>query len=139
MDQKSQFIAKLNKALEMEYGAAVQYIQHAAVITGAQYESIAKELVVHANEEIGHAVKVSVIIVDLDGVPSVDVEKRLVSPEAVVMLEQDLSGEQAAIAIYKELITMANEMGESGIRLVLEGILANEEEHARDLLGALGR
>lgn len=139
MDQKSQFVAKLNKALEMEYGAAVQYIQHAAVITGAQYEAIAKELVVHASEEIGHAVKVSVIIVDLDGVPSVDVEKRLISNEAVVMLEQDLSGEQAAIAIYKELVIMANEMGESGIRLVLEEILSNEEEHARDLLGALGR
>lgn len=139
MVQKEQFVAKLNRALEMEYGAAVQYIQHAAVITGAQYEAISKELVVHANEEIGHAVKVSELIVDLDGVPSVEVEKRLVSREAVTMLEQDLSGEQAAIKIYKELIAMTQELGESGVRLVLEEILANEEEHARDLLGALGR
>lgn len=139
MANKEQFIIKLNKALELEYAAAVQYIQHAAVITGAQYDAISKELVVHANEEIGHAVKVSEMLVDLGGVPSVDVEKRLVSRDASTMLEQDLAGEQVAISGYKELVKMAQELGESGMRLILEEILANEEEHARDLLGALGK
>lgn len=132
-------IEKLNKALALEYAAAVQYIQHAAVITGAQYQSIAKELVVHANEEIAHAVSVSTLINDLEGTPTIDVEKRFTAADGKKMLEQDLKGEQIAIDLYKELITIANELKEYGIAQILTGILANEEEHKRDLTNALGR
>lgn len=139
MAQKDQFIAKLNKALEWEYAAAIQYIQHAAVITGAQYDAIAQEMIVHANEEIGHAVQVAKMIVDLGGAPTIDVEKRMISPDAVTMLEQDLEGEYIAIRDYKELVKMAAELDEFGKRATLEKILADEEEHACDLLGALGK
>ena len=55
------------------------------------------------------------------------------------MLEQDLAGEQIAIDSYKELIALANELQEYGISHVLKSILANEEEHKRDLIGSLGR
>ena len=51
-----QLLEALNKDLEWEYSAAIQYTQHAAVITGAKYESIQKELLVHAQEEMQHAV-----------------------------------------------------------------------------------
>lgn len=139
MANKKDLIERMNKALALEYAAAVQYIQHAAVMTGAQYADIAKELDVHANEEIAHAIKLADLITDLDGMPTVDVEKRFVSDDAVKMLEQDLTGEQIAIDGYKELVKMAYELNEHGIRAVLEGILANEEEHKRDLLRALGR
>lgn len=139
MANKKDLIERMNKALALEYAAAVQYIQHAAVMTGAQYADIAKELDVHANEEIAHAIKVADLITDLDGMPTVDVEKRFVSDDAVKMLEQDLTGEQIAIDGYKELVKMAYELNEHGVRAVLEGILANEEEHKRDLLRALDR
>jgi len=49
----------LNIDLELEYSAAIQYINHAAVMTGAAYGDIIKELKVHANEEIGHAMVLS--------------------------------------------------------------------------------
>ena len=48
-------IELLNKDLELEYSAAIQYINHAAVMTGAAYGDIIKELKIHANEEVGHA------------------------------------------------------------------------------------
>lgn len=136
---KESFIVELNKALEWEYAAAIQYIQHAAVVTGAEYESISKELIVHANEEIGHAIMVSNAIADLGGTPTVDVERRDVSEDSKTMLEQDLAGEELAISIYKNLIRMAEEIGEYGIRRVLEDILIQEEEHRRDLLTVLSR
>ena len=139
MSAKEKFINGLNKALEWEYAAAVQYIQHAAEITGPEYGSIAKELVVHSNEEMGHAVVVATIISDLGGTPSIDVEKREISKEAKVMLEQDLAGEELAISIYKELVKQAEALGEYGYRRQLEQILIDEEEHRRDLLGSLGR
>ena len=136
---KEEFIAELNKDLEWEYAAAVQYVQHAATITGAEYDSIGKELLIHSNEEMIHAQKVSDMISDLGGVPVVDVEERKVSDDSKTMLEQDLGGEELAITRYKERIAQAEDLGEYGVRRVLEDILMDEEEHRRDLLSSLGR
>ena len=136
---KEQFITDLNKALEWEYAAAIQYIQHAAVITGAEYDSISKELIIHANEEIAHAILVANAISDLGGVPTIEVEKREISPESKTMLEQDLAGEELAIKLYKNLIKGADELGEYGIRRVMEDILMQEEEYRRDLMSSLGK
>lgn len=136
---KENFIAELNKALEWEYAAAIQYVQHAAMITGAEYDTIAAELVVHSNEEMAHAVSVATAICDLGGVPTVDVEKREISESSKKMLEQDLVGEELAISIYKNLIKMAEELDEYGVRRVMEDILLQEEEHRRDLMSALGK
>jgi len=139
MVKPDQFIKKLNKALEWEYAAAIQYLQHAAVMKGAEYMAIIEELLVHSNEEMAHAVKVSTMIDDLGGTPTVEPEKREVSKNSKKMLEQDLAGEDIAINLYKELIVMAEELGEYAKRQILEGILMQEEEHKRDLLLALGR
>lgn len=136
---KEQFIVDLNKALEWEYASAIQYIQHAAVITGPQYASIAKELVIHANEEIAHAVLVATIIADLGGTPTIEVEKREVDTDSGAMLEQDLRGEEIAITIYKDLVKNTEELGEYGVRQTLESILMQEEEHRRDIMTSLGR
>ena len=126
-------IDDLNKDLEWEYAAAIQYVQHAAVMTGAKYESIQKELIVHSQEEMQHAVMVAEQIDFLGGVPSIDVEKREISKDTLEMLKQDLAGENLAISRYKERIGQAQELKEYGLRRVLEDILIQEEEHKRDL------
>lgn len=136
---KDEFITELNKDLEWEFAAAIQYVQHAAVITGPEYDSIAKELIVHSNEEMAHAVQVSTMISDLGGVPVIDVEERKIDANSKVMLEQDLAGEELAISRYKKRIEQARELGEHGIGRVLEDILMQEEEHRRDLLTSLGK
>jgi bacterioferritin len=131
---KEKLIEELNKDLEWEYAAAIQYVQHAAVITGAQYESISKELLVHSQEEMQHAVMVSQQIDFLGGTPTVDVERRDISKDSLEMLKQDLWGEDNAINRYKERIAQAEQMREYGLRRVLEDILIQEEEHKRDLM-----
>jgi bacterioferritin len=136
---KDQFIKDLNKALEWEYAATVQYVQHAAVITGAQFDAIAKELIIHANEEMAHAVMVATMIADLGGTPTIEVEQRNISGDSISMLEQDLAGEEHAIEMYKTLIQDAEGLGEYGIRRILEDILIQEEEHRRDIMSSLGR
>ncbi len=137
-DAKKELIAELNKDLEWEYAAAIQYVQHAAAISGAQYDSIQKELIVHSNEEMQHAVMVSEQIDFLGGVPTIDVEKREISDDSLQMLKQDLAGEENAITRYKERIAQAEQLREYGLRRVLEDILIQEEEHKRDLQGAVG-
>lgn len=139
MITKEKFIEELNKDLEWEYAAAIQYVQHAATITGAQYDAISKELVVHSNEEMMHAQMVSDIVCDLGGVPTINVEKRLISDESKQMLEQDLGGEELAINRYTARIEQARELKLYGTARVLEDILMQEQEHRRDLLSSLGK
>ena len=136
MDRQG-ILNELNKDLEWEYAAAIQYVQHAAAISGAQYDSIQKELLIHSQEEMLHAVSLSDQIDFLGGVPTVDVEKRETSPESLKMLKQDLAGEEHAVARYRDRIRQAEEMHEYGLRRALEDILIMEEEHKRDLLMAI--
>lgn len=132
-------LSELNKDLEWEYSAAIQYVQHAATLNGPQYDSIKKELLIHSQQEMAHAVMLSDQIDFLGGVPTIDVEKRAISKDSVEMLKQDLWGENNAITRYKERIGQAEELKEYGLRRVLEDILIQEEEHKRDLVNALAK
>jgi bacterioferritin len=136
---KEELLDKLNIDLAWEYAALIQYVQHASVITGAEYESIIAELLVHASEEMQHATTLSDQIDWLGGVPAVDVQKIQTSSDSTEMLEQDLDGELDAVARYKERIAEAESLREYGLRRVLEDILIMEEEHARDLMTVLGK
>jgi bacterioferritin len=134
---RAQLIDELNNDLAKEFQALVQYVQHAAAITGPQYDAIKAELIVHSNEEHAHAISLSDQIDFLGGVPGVDVAQAHISPDSKVMLEQDLDGELDAIARYKERVAQAEMLQEYGLRRALEDILMVEEEHARDLQDAL--
>jgi len=135
---REQLIEALNDDLAWEYQALIQYVQHAAAISGAQYDAIKAELIVHSNEEHAHAVSLADQIDFLGGVPGVDVYEAHISPDADKMLEQDLDGELDAITRYRERIAQAEMLQEYGLRRALEDILIIEEEHARDLQDALG-
>lgn len=136
---RKKLLSELNKDLEWEYAAAIQYVQHAATITGAEFDSIRKELLIHAQQEMQHAVMLSDQIVFLGGVPTLEVEMRETSTSSVDMLHQDLAGEENAIARYRKRIEQAEALKEYGLRRVLEDILIQEEEHKRDIDSALAR
>ena len=129
----------LNMDLELEYSAAIQYINHAAVMTGAAYGDIIKELKIHANEEIQHAMILADQIDYLGGSPSVSVGKILTSADNNEMLQQDLDGEDDAIKRYKVRVEQAEQLKEFALAQQLRNILAMEQEHAMDLKQALGK
>ena len=132
-------IELLNIDLKLEYSAAIQYINHTAVMTGAAYGDIIKELRVHANEEIQHAMTLSDQIDYLGGSPTVDVGQIRTSKDNVEMLQQDLAGEEDAINRYKTRIEQAEQLKEFALAQQLRNILAIEQEHAMDLRQALGK
>ena len=131
-------IELLNDDLELEYSAAIQYINHSAVMTGAAYGDIIKELKIHANEEIQHAMILADQIDFLGGDPTVKVGEIRVSNDADTMLRQDLDGEEDAIARYKLRVEQAEGLKEFALAQQLRNILATEQEHAMDLKQALG-
>ena len=129
----------LNMDLELEYSAAIQYINHAAVMTGAAYGDIIKELKIHANEEVQHAMILSDQIDYLGGSPTINVGKVQTSKDNDQMLQQDLAGEEDAIKRYKLRIEQAEKLKEFALAQQLRNILATEQEHAMDLKQALGK
>lgn len=136
---KKDLIALLNKDLGLEYTAIVQYTQHQGALKGAMYQSMQKELIIHAQEELQHATILASQIDYLGGIPTVDMPPARVSGDNVTMLKQDLAGENDAIARYIARIKQAEELNLYHLAQQLRTILAMEQEHAMDLEQALGK
>jgi len=136
---KKKLIELLNKDLSLEYTACVQYTQHQGVLKGAMYQSIQKELVIHAQEELAHATILVAQIDYLGGFPTVEMPTPKVSNDSKTMLQQDLDGENDAIKRYTLRISQAEQLNLYHLAQKLRNILAVEQEHAMDLEAALGK
>jgi bacterioferritin len=135
---KEELIGLLNKDLASEYSSCIQYIQHQGVLKGAMYQTIQKELAIHAQEELAHATILADQIDYLGGTPTVSVPEPKASSDNEEMLRQDLAGENDAIGRYIERIKQAEELDLYHLAQQLRNILAVEQEHAMDIEQALG-
>ncbi len=63
-------IELLNEDLSREYQAIIAYVIYSQTIKGAEYNHIAKELEVHAGEELSHALQIAKQIDYLNGSPT---------------------------------------------------------------------
>ncbi len=105
---------------------------------GAEYMSIAKELEVHAGEELAHALTIAGQIDYLGGQPTVTVKPVKTSDRAEDMLRFDLDNENETIRAYRERVRQCEALGEYAIAEHIREILIDEQEHQVDLATALG-
>jgi bacterioferritin len=135
---REQLIAALNDDLQREYQAIIAYVIYSQVLKGAQYMQIAKELEVHAGEELQHAITISKQVDYLGGYPAA-VPKPVATPEdAQGMLRADLDNELETIAHYRVRVRQAESLGEYAISEQIREILIQEQDHAIELATALG-
>jgi len=127
-----ELIELLNKDLGLEYTAMVQYVQHSGVLTGAEYGDIIKEIKIHANEELQHAIILAEQIDYLSAFLTVHTPPAAMSEDNREMLQQDLAGEEDAIDRYKQRIVQAEELMELALAQKLREILSVEQEHAME-------
>jgi len=127
-----ELIELLNKDLGLEYTAMVQYVQHSGVLTGAEYGDIIKEIKIHANEELQHAIILAEQIDYLSAFLTVHTPPPAMSEDNREMLQQDLAGEEDAITRYKQRIVQAEELMELALAQKLREILSVEQEHAME-------
>ena len=99
---------------------------------------IAKELELHATEELAHALKISKQIDYFGGMPEVWPKEVATSEDPKRMLQFDLENEKETIRQYRQLIGQADAMGEFALSEVLREIIVQEQEHLIDLATALG-
>ena len=135
---RAQLIRLLNEDLAGEYQAIIAYTVYSQVLKGAVYTGIAKELELHAAEELAHALMIARQIDYLGGMPGVTPLPVKTSADPVTMLRADLENERVTICRYRARIQQAEAMGEFALSETLRAIIAQEQEHEIDLCAALG-
>jgi bacterioferritin len=139
MDDRDQFIELLNEDLKTEFQSVVQYVQHTAAITGAEYLSTVDELKVHLGQELRHAQILAEQIAFLGGTPTTAVAEVPAWVDSKTALEADLHLEESQLERYRARFAQANELGLADVAEALRPLLEQTQEHVRDLKGALGR
>lgn len=135
-----QTIAILQTVLATEIVCVLRYTMNAVVAAGLSSESVKKEFDEHAQEEQQHMRMVAERINQLGGVPNMNPEwlaTRAASQYAegdnlVEMIKENLIAERIAVEHYQELIRYFGDR-DPVTRVMMEGILVNEEEHANDM------
>ena len=135
---RKQLIDKLNEDLSREYQAIIAYVVYSAVLKGAEYMSIAKELEAHAAEELSHALTIAKHIDYLGGMPTVTPQPVKQSDDAKTMLRADLDNENKTIIAYRQRLKQCEALSEYAIAEDIREILRQEQEHQVDLATALG-
>ena len=134
---RERMIQLLNEDLAGEYQAIIAYTVYSQVIKGAAYTDIARELELHAGEELQHAISIAKQIDYLGGMPGVIPKPVKTSNDPVEMLRADLENERATVGRYRERIRQAEAMGEFALSATLRAIIVQEQEHEIDLAAAL--
>ncbi len=135
-----QAIDTLNHAVATEIVCVLRYKYHAVVATGISSESVKEEFAQHAKEEEEHLDLLCERINQLGGKPKMNPEGLLSRAASqyvegdnlVDMIKENLVAERIAIQTYREMVRYFGDKDPT-TRVMLEGILAQEEEHANDM------
>jgi bacterioferritin len=130
----------LNDALATELVCALRYKRHHFTAKGLESPAIADEFMVHAQEETAHSEQIAERIVQLGGEPDFSPDSLArrshadydESRELKDMIRANLVAERVAIEAYSQMIKLIGDK-DSTTRRILEGILAQEQEHAEEL------
>jgi bacterioferritin len=144
----AQVVAILNEVLATEIVCWMRYSRHAISASGISRAPVSAEFTEHAEEEREHAMRVAGRISQLGGQPDFDPAtlasrshtsyETFADDDLTGMLRENLAAERIVIATYQEIIRWLGDTDVTTRRLI-EDILAEEEEHADDLIDLLGR
>ena len=135
-----QTIEILQAVLATEIVCILRYTMNAVAAVGISSDSVKEEFEQHAKEETEHMRKVAERINQLGGTPNFNPEglasrsasQYVVGANLVEMIKENLIAERIACEHYRELIRYFADKDPT-TRVMMEGILVNEEEHANDM------
>nr|WP_255370175.1 ferritin-like domain-containing protein [Roseateles sp. YR242] len=141
---REEVIKLLNDALATELVCILRYKRHYFTAHGIASPSVADEFLEHANEESAHADKLAERIVQLGGEPDFNPDSLTKRSHADYndatdlksMVRSNLVAERVAVEAYRQMIQMIGDKDPT-TRRILEEVLAQEEEHADELLDML--
>jgi bacterioferritin len=135
-----QAIEILQSVLATEIVCVLRYTMNAIAAQGISSNAVKDEFDQHAKEEQGHMRMVAERINQLGGTPNFNPEGLLsrsaseytVGGNLVEMIKENLIAERIACEHYRELIRYFADKDPT-TRVMMEGILTNEEEHAEEM------
>ncbi len=141
---KERTIAILNEALATEIVCVLRYMHHYFMATGVHGKAVADEFKEHADQEREHGDLIGERIQQLGGKPDFNpgtllqrsVSQYIEGETLADMIKEDLVAERVVIEVYTEMIRYFGN-NDPTTRIMLEGILKDEEEHANDLADLL--
>ncbi len=121
---KDKIIALLNKDLQDEHGAIIQYLNHAYAMGEGE---MACEIEALARDEMRHLDWLAETVAELGGTPSLERGTMLMSGESVAdWMGNNVLLEKGAVNQYQEHIKLIDD---PKIKRLLERILSDEESH----------
>src|SRR3989338_6580074 len=106
---KVEIINMLNKALELEHAARIQYLSHAETVDGINAEPVIARLKEIAGDEEKHEAKFRTLIGSyLNGIPSMGIAKTNAAKTVKDILEINLKNEKEAVDFYKKILDKIN-------------------------------
>jgi bacterioferritin len=135
-----QTIEILQSVLATEIVCVLRYTMNAVAATGISSDSVKEEFDQHAKEEREHMRAVAERINQLGGMPNFNPDglatrsasQYTVGSDLVEMIKENLIAERIACEHYRELIRYFADKDPT-TRVMMEGILTTEEEHANDM------
>jgi bacterioferritin len=107
---------------------------HAEMCENWGYDKLAEIIQKRAVNEMGHAEKLIVRILFLEGIPIVnELRKIFVGSEVPKMFANDLLAEDEAIRFYNNGIVLCGELKDYATRDILQNILNDEDNHINEI------
>jgi bacterioferritin len=122
-------IEELNRALREELTAINQYFIHAEMCENFGYERLSGYIKKQSIDEMKHAESLIERILFLDGTPSMEPMGLNIGQTVKQMIENDLTLELNAVAMYNKAVQVARDENDNGSRELLERLVKDEEEH----------
>lgn len=142
---KEELLKMLNRALELEHAARIQYLAHAEQVDGPNAEPIISRLKEIADDEKKHEEMFRELIGNyLGGVPSMKIAETYTAKNLKEILEVNLKGEKEAVDFYLQILDKAKEMSKElkyeyyQLEHAVRHIIMDEQEHIAELKLLLG-
>ena len=119
----------LNQAIARELQVSIQYMWQHVQWKGVKHYTVTEEMKKTAVAEMKHAEKIAERLWYLGGKPTTKPSVINVGEKLEEMLNFDVKAELEAIAMYKEIMDIAQKEGDVATREIFEEIEEEEEEH----------
>lgn len=124
-----ELLEKLNDAIAREMQVSIQYMWQHIMVKGINAQSIGPIFRQIAIVEMMHAELIAERLDYLGGSPTTKPAPIDVGKNAKDMLKIDKKAEEEAIAMYKDIIKLAEKENDYTTKKLFEQILADEENH----------
>jgi bacterioferritin (cytochrome b1) len=142
---KKELAEMVNKALELEHAARIQYLAHAELVTGINAEKIIERLKEIASDEQKHEEKFRNLLGGyLGSEPTMKLAETHRASGVKQILEVNLKGEKGAIDFYKQIYQKIIDLKKdlpyefATLEHEIRHVILDEEEHVSEISLLLG-